>query len=246
MNKASSLVLSWRGKVRIANQFWRLAEYESFAASEVALYAFLINERNKFHWQMPFSCPTFHVCNRLRMSKQTLVTARERLAKRKLINFTNGTTRFQPSKYSLLELTEDLSVYLTEDMTLNNKEVDKDKEVINQCTHEEQSLLPIEELEEALSTDMEWQEKVKEYLSAKNMVASSTDMATLLAQFFRYLHASGVNRKTEEDTKRHFVNWICKQGNCKSSVSPRKNTSHPGLILTDDSLDKYNPVEQWR
>ena len=112
------------------NQFWRLADYESFAASEVALYAFLVNECNKFHWQMPFSCPTFHVCNRLRMSKQTVITARERLAKRKLISFTNGTTRFQPSKYSLLELTEDLSVHLTEDLPLNNKEVDK--EVINQ------------------------------------------------------------------------------------------------------------------
>ena len=228
------------------NQFWRLAEYESFAASEVALYAFLVNECNKFHWQMPFSCPTFHVCNRLRISKQTLVTARERLAKRKLISFTNGTTRFQPSKYSLLELTEDLSVHLTEDLTLNNKEVDKDKEVINQHAHEEQSLLPIEELEEALSTDIEWQGKVIEYLSSKNMAASSTDMVTLLAQFFRYLHASGVNRKTEEDTKRHFVNWICKQGNCKVAISPRKNTSQPGLILTDDSLDKYKPIEQWQ
>ena len=54
MNKASSLVLSWRGKVRNANQFWQLAEYESFAAGEVALYAFLVNECNKFHWQMPF------------------------------------------------------------------------------------------------------------------------------------------------------------------------------------------------
>lgn len=77
MNKVSSLVLSWRGKVRNANQFWQLAEYESFAAGEVALYAFLVNECNKFHWQMPFSCPTFHVCNRLRMSKQTLVTTRK-------------------------------------------------------------------------------------------------------------------------------------------------------------------------
>ena len=228
------------------NQFWRLADYESFAASEVALYAFLVNECNKFHWQMPFSCPTFHVCSRLRMSKQTLVTARERLAKRKLISFTNGTTRFQPSKYSLLKLTEDLSVHLTENLPLNNKEVDKDKEVINQRTHEEQSMLPIEELEEVLSIDIEWQGKVKKYLSGKNMAASSTDMATLLVQFFRYLHASGVNRKTEEDTKRHFVNWICKQGNSKSSVSPRKNTSQPGLILTDDSLDKYKPIEQWQ
>lgn len=149
------------------NQFWRLAAYESFAASEVALYAFLVNECNKFHWKMPFSCPTFHVCNRLRMSKQTLVTARERLAKRKLISFTNGTTRFQPSKYLLLELTEDLSVHLTEDLTLNNKEVDIDKEVISQRTHEEHSMLSIEELEEVLSLDMEWKGKVKEYLSGK-------------------------------------------------------------------------------
>ena len=145
------------------NQFWRLAAYESFAASEVALYAFLVNECNKFHWKMPFSCPTFHVCNRLRMSKQTLVTARERLAKRKLISFTNGTTRFQPSKYLLLELTEDLSVHLTEDLTLNNKEVDIDKEVISQRTHEEHSMLSIEELEEVLSLDMEWKGKVTEY-----------------------------------------------------------------------------------
>ena len=228
------------------NQFWRLAEYESFAASEVALYAFLLNECNKFHWQMPFSCPTFHVCNRLRMSKQTLVTARERLAKRKLISFTNGKTRFQPSKYSLLELTEDLSVHLTENLTLNNKEVDKDKEVINQRTHEEQPLLPIEELEKALSLDKEWQGKVKEYLSGKNMATSSTDMETLLSQFFRYLHASGVNRKTKEDTKRHFVIRICKPGNYQSSVSPRKNTLQSGLILTDDSLDKYKPIEQWQ
>lgn len=227
------------------NQFWRLAEYESFAASEVALYAFLVNECNKFHWQMPFSCPTFHVCNRLRMSKQALVTARERLAKRKLISFTNGTTRFQPSKYSLHELTEDLSVHLTEDLTLNNKE-DIDKEVVKQRRHEEQSMLPIKELEEVLSIDIEWQGKVKEYLSGKNMAASSTNMVTLLAQFFRYLHASGVNRKIEEDAKRHFVNWVCKQGNCKPSMSRRKNTSQQGLILTDDSLDKYKPIEQWQ
>jgi len=227
------------------NQFWRLAEYESFASSEVALYAFLVNECNRFHWQMPFSCPTFHVCNRLRMSKQTLVTARERLAKRKLISFTNGTTRFQPSKYLLHELTEDLSVHLTEDLTLYNKEIDKDKEVINQRTYEEQPLLPIEELEEMLSLDMEWQGKVKEYLSGKNTDGSSTYIVTLLAQFFRYLHASGVNHKTEEDSKRHFVNWVCKQGNCKPSMSLRKNTSQQGLILTDDSLDKYKPIEQW-
>ena len=29
-------------------------------------------------------------------------------------------------------------------------------------------------------------------------------------------------------------------------MSLRKNTSQQGLILTDDSLDKYKPIEQWQ
>ena len=94
--------------------------------------------------------------------------------------------------------------------------------------------------------ELKRQGKVKEYLSGKNMAALSTNMATLLTQFFRYLHASGVNRKTEEDAKRHCVNWVCKQGNCKLSMSLRKNTSQQGLILADDTLDKYKPIEQWQ
>lgn len=102
------------------------------------------------------------------MSKQTLVTARERLAKRKLISFTNGITRFQPSKYSLLELTDDLLLHLTEDLSLNNKEVDKDKEIIYQRMQEEQTLLSLDILAERLSADTEWQGKVREYLREKH------------------------------------------------------------------------------
>ena len=231
------------------NQFWRLAEYESFAASEVALYAFLVNECNKFHWQMPFSCPTFHICNRLRMSKQTLVTARERLAKRNLINFTNGITRFQPSKYSLLELTDDLSLHLTEDLTHNNnnnKEVDKDKETIYQRTQEEQTLLSLDTLAERLSADTEWQGKVKEYFQEKHTDNLSVEIIPLLKEFFCYLHASGTLRKTEEDTKRHFVNWVCKQRKRMPNAKTAKSDSQTGLILTDDSLDKYKSLDQWQ
>ena len=228
------------------NQFWRLAEYESFAASEVALYAFLVNECNKLHWQMPFSCPTFHVCNRLRMSKQTLVTARERLAKRNLISFTNGITRFQPSKYSLLELTDDLSLHLTEDLPLNNKEVDKDKEIIYQRTHEEQTQLSLDTLAEKLSTDTEWQGKVKEYLREKHTDNLSVEIIPLLKEFFCYLHASGTLRKTEEDTKRYFINWVCKQRKSMPNAKSTKRASQTGLILTDDSLDKYKFLDQWQ
>ena len=87
------------------NQFWRVASVYSFPASEVALYALLV-----------------YICETLRMSKQTVMTARKHLAEKGLIKFSNGKSRFLPSEYFLLELTANM----THDLTLNNK--DKDKE----------------------------------------------------------------------------------------------------------------------
>lgn len=103
------------------NQFWRVASIQLMPASEVALYAFLVNECNARFWKMPISCSTLYICESLRMSKQTLMTARKHLAEYGLISFSNGKSRFLPSEYSLLELT----VNLTHDLTVNNKEKDK-------------------------------------------------------------------------------------------------------------------------
>ncbi len=105
------------------NQFWRVASSRLMPASEVALYAFLVNECNAHYWKMPVSCSTLHICESLRMSKQTLMTARKHLAEQGLICFSNGKSRFLPSEYSLLELT----VNLTHDFTLNNKDKDKNQ-----------------------------------------------------------------------------------------------------------------------
>lgn len=104
------------------NQFWRVASIHPMPASEVALYAFLVNECNARYWKMPVSCSTFYICDSLRVSKQTVMTARTHLAEKGLIQFTNGKSRFLPSEYSLLELTANL----THDLTLNNKDRDKD------------------------------------------------------------------------------------------------------------------------
>ncbi len=105
------------------NQFWRVASVHSMPASEVALYAFLVNECNARYWRMPVSCSTLYICESLRMSKQTVMTARRHLAERGLIKFTFGKSRFLPSEYSLLELTADL----THDLPLINiKDKDKD------------------------------------------------------------------------------------------------------------------------
>lgn len=86
-------------------------------ASEIALFAYLVNECNKRYWQMPFACSTTRISDDLRVSRQTVITAREHLVQRNLISFTEGKSRHLPSTYALINWTDDLTVELTDDLT---------------------------------------------------------------------------------------------------------------------------------
>ena len=109
------------------NQFWRASSLEYMSTSEVALYAFIVNECNQHRWNMPVPCSTVRICEMLHMSKQTLCTARKNLAKRGLISFTEGKSHHVPSKYSLLIWTDNLTVELTDGLTAGLTPL-KDKE----------------------------------------------------------------------------------------------------------------------
>ena len=109
------------------NQFWRASAMEYMSTSEVALYAFLVNECNQHRWNMPVPCSTVRICEMLHMSKQTLCSARKNLAKRGLISFSEGKSRHVPSKYSLLIWTDNLTVELTDGLTAGLTPL-KDKE----------------------------------------------------------------------------------------------------------------------
>lgn len=120
------------------NQFWRASSMEYMSASEVALYAFIVNECNLHRWDMPVPCSTVRICEVLHMSKQTLCTARKNLARRGLITFTDGRSRHVPSKYSLLEWTDDLTVELTDRLTADFtllKDKEKDNFIKSESTN---------------------------------------------------------------------------------------------------------------
>lgn len=97
-------------------------------ASEIALFTYLVNECNKRFWQMPFACSTTRISDDLRVSRQTVITAREHLVKRKLLSFTEGKSRHLPSTYTLTNWTDDLTVGSTDDLTHIK---DKDKDNLN-------------------------------------------------------------------------------------------------------------------
>ena len=99
--------------IGLMNQMWRSAMKSQMPASEIALFAYLVNECNKLFWQMPFACSTTRISDDLRVSRQTVITAREHLVKRRLISFTEGKSRHLPSTYTLTNWTDDLTVGLT-------------------------------------------------------------------------------------------------------------------------------------
>ena len=104
---------------------WHSAMKSPMPASEIALFAYLVNECNKRFWQMPFACSTTRISDDLRVSRQTVITAREHLVKRRLISFTEGKSRYLPSTYTLTNWTDDLTVELTDGLT-HIKDKDKD------------------------------------------------------------------------------------------------------------------------
>lgn len=107
------------------NQLWRSSDKVPMPASEIALYSLLVNLCNLQYWKMPVICSTLMICEKLHLSKQTVNTIRKDLADRGLISYDEGKSRFVPSKYYLLKLTDGLTHGLTVDLTLlKNKNTD--------------------------------------------------------------------------------------------------------------------------
>lgn len=55
--------------IGLMNQMWRSAMKSPMPASEIALFAYLVNECNKRFWQMLFACSTTRISDDLRVSR---------------------------------------------------------------------------------------------------------------------------------------------------------------------------------
>ena len=133
---------------------------------------------------------------------------------------------------------------MTENLTeyLDTSSIDKDKDQKCQCTLNCSNNLPLTELKVLLMNDTDWQEKTKAYLSNKRKDLSSINLNSFLGSFFNYLQVSGSTKKTIEDTKRHFVNWLLKQ---KPDYHSLAKSLPLGTVLMDDSLEKYKSTDSW-
>ena len=190
----------------LMQRFWRENEYEPFSTAAIAMYFFLIDRANSRRWQMPFKCPTSVISTAIKVTRQTIVNARESLSARKFITYTKGSGKGSHPMYSLVltdglteclsdELTETLQddsmVSLSDSLTPYNIEDRNIKDKIYSSNKTgDVKILSLEELEALLVNDEPWLNEIISLLSPSCQI-ELPELKSYLCNFFRYLRCQG-------------------------------------------------------
>ncbi len=242
----------------LMQQFWRENEYEQFSTAEIAMYFFLIDRANRRRWQMPFKCPTSAVSDAIKVTRQTVVNARESLRERNLITFSKGTGKGGYPMYSLVltdSLTESLSDGLPEDLhgsltenlsgnlTPYNIEDRNIKDKISSSNKKDDvRILDLDKLEALLISDEPWLNEIISLLSPRCQI-DLPNLKSYLANFFRYLRCQGMKGREEADCRRYFVNWLRKQPIDKLKTNATKQPTNDARRSSDVTASSARDYE---
>lgn len=206
--------------------YWRENDYEPFSTAETALFFFLVGKCNSRHWKMPVKCPTSVVCRSIKVSKQTVITAREALRDRGLIRYTKGNGNSDAPGYTIItdprkwvdeltiikteSLTDNQTIGKTESLTICNIKDEKNKDKISSNNTEVEKKLSLDELEKLFLADAAWQSSI---LSLLPNSITHDELKKQICNFFNQLRCQGMNEREDKDCRTHFYNWIRKQSN---------------------------------
>lgn len=187
------------------NRFWSAHEDFMFPAATIALYAYLLNECNRRKWKMPFACSTVIICDKLRISKQTLSAARMQLAEARLIEFTDGRSRFTPSKYTLLNLTDDLTVKRTDNLTLFNTKDKRqsEREMIIPTVNDVESYIAACLIPDGYELKMGLPQRFYDYYASKGWMVGNSPMTDWQATARKWIKDKQNLIKKNDGTYKH-------------------------------------------
>ena len=93
----------------LINRFWAMNRIESFSASEVYVYVFLLNEFNTRCWQNPIDIPNKLITVSIGISEKALIDIRNRLQQKGMITFESGNKKAKSPSYYLPEVSKKVS-----------------------------------------------------------------------------------------------------------------------------------------
>ena len=91
--------------IELINEFWQLNAIKPFGVTDTAVYLYLLQQCNIQRWQNPFEVSTKIMECTLGISRKAIIESRNRLKRRGLIDFTEG-SRYASPIYILTALSE--------------------------------------------------------------------------------------------------------------------------------------------
>lgn len=216
----------------VITNFWELHKEVAFQHIDVVLFLFLANEWNMREQPEWFGVETRYLEIAVPISRKSLIFSRSRLRERGLINYETkggrGTTRYSICVSDSVSLGNANSFVLPEEtLRETQKETQKKKsppyppikkniystptslnminDSFNDKTPPGMGVYDMEEVVNRLKKSTEWKESM--------MRTFSINEAELLEHLDRYPDhcvTIGENRKTLNEAKRHFTNWLRK------------------------------------
>lgn len=230
----------------LINHFWVENRQVKFAAAEVCLYLYLLDEANRNFWRMPIACPTSAITAYLAISKPSLKRARDNLRRRGLIDFSDGVQNSKPPAYYIIGCetaseTDGETAHNTAGETIiKDIDIDKDKNLSITAYDEKFSL---EVLEEKFLSDSNWQEQILQDIAQKGLsLPACKSIKDFIREFFSFLRIQGFKEREEKDCRAYFYNKLIKnylKTNHIYAIQQLKNQRRGVDIQTSDKRD-YN------
>ena len=225
--------------IKLINRFWEANRNTQFTMAETTLYFYLLNEANRNYWQMPVACATAIICASTGMTKATLIRARNGLKKKGLINFTESVQHSRAPTYRIRTFETDgktatRTAHTTDNVT-NIKDNNTNKEISNHHAH-----MSIDDLEEILIEDVEWQKNVICQLNEQR-ISESVHLIPYIRKFFACLRICKVSEKEESDCRSHFFNKMKKEylNQNNNNLNSQKYENKRSIEVTATSPQAY-------
>lgn len=248
----------------LINRFWAMNRIESFSASEVYVYFFLLNEFNTRCWQNPIDIPNKLITVSIGISEKALIDIRNRLQQKGLITFESGNKKAKSPSYYLPEVSKKVSNEVSKKVSKKvsktvsktvSKNSSRDNNVrgdsINKTKTKDKETTPdgVAKKDAAkaatLSRKKQFYESLVPYVEkyGKEMIREFYDY---WSEMNRSETAMRFEQQPTWETKRRLSTWANREKNYKSNGTTNRTTDQEDLMRNiAEGIARANTMQDW-
>ena len=248
----------------LINRFWAMNRIESFSASEVYVYFFLLNEFNARSWQNPIDIPNKLITVSIGISEKALIDIRNRLQQKGLITFESGNKKAKSPSYYLPEVSKKVSNEVSKKVSKRvskkvSNEVSKNSSRDNNVRGDSINKTKTKTKETTSDEVVKKDAAIAATLSRKERFYQSLVPyvekygAAMIREFFDYWTETNKSRtkmRFEQqptwETALRLATWANRDKNFKSNGTTNRTTDQEDLMRNiAEGIARANTVQDW-